>query len=906
MTPECPKCKSPVAREGQRFCYRCGQDLTSYYDSLNITVKDSGPPSNPLKANAAGQSDSGQDSAESHQPQQTKVLASEGIEATTETVIIPAPSQKALLRILLPTGDVFDREIQRDETQMGKGPRNDIVIADPAVSSAHALIISNGEGYTVKDLSSRNGTFVNGERISEPRLLRHGDVIGLGLSKLTFRLSDQGDTGLIQSPEITAAILRPGPPPLTQEELANAISSAGLVPSADVQRLLDKDEHGRRLYRAIVEDHLASEESLQALMSRRFQLPKIDLKAAQIDQDIASKLSSRLARNHQLFAAGKEGEKIVLAVADPTDKSAIEEATRELGMPVEIQLATASDILEQVDRWYGPRLIGVLPTGEKLEYFVNRQEIEIGKAAHNQIVLNDPTVSNTHAILIARGGGYAIVDLGSRNGTYINGERLGAQAHTLRHGDSIQLGQTLLTFRNRAETKANVTATLSVDALADIRKRAEQMDTSAEKALETSKPTESGRPAESSRPAGASPVAKVSPGENVAPVALPVPESIAPAGIAPEVIATGEPMTEEEKEKKKKKKKKKGDDRLKAAYISGLSRIVAQILAVVLSVGLALYIAQRQMGGDKPKIETNAKGKAKLKFGSAGAGTALQGDTYEASGVVAVPGTDGVLFVDDGRPGEALWMQLNASGNQNGPIKSVSLGASVEDPEGITYDGSYFYIVGSQSSIKAGAREGLARFSFDPATQTAIKVETISGLRDFLINNVPELKSFAGLKGEDGGLNIEGIAWDPDPEHQRLMLGLRSPLINGNALIVPIRLRDPNGAFTIDNLQLAEPNAIQLPLGGLGIRDIQYDSRLKSFLVISGAPEHHEKTAFTLWEWNGDTNQSNPDAKPREETTLDAKMKPEGVSRIKMSGREMIFIVGDASSYFKLDYSEGQ
>ena len=135
---------------------------------------------------------------------------------------------------------------------------------------------------------------------------------------------------------------------------------------------------------------------------------------------------------------------------------------------------------------------------------------------------------------------------------------------------------------------------------------------------------------------------------------------------------------------------------------------------------------------------------------------------------------------------------------------------------------------------------------------------------------------------------------------------MRSPLVNGNALVVPIKLRDANGPFAIDNLQLAEPNAIQLSLGGLGIRDIQYDSRLKSFLIISGAPEHHEKTAFTLWEWNGDGNQSNADAKPREEAQLDMRMKPEGVTRLKLPGREMIFIVGDASSYIKLDYAEGQ
>ncbi|HKP86614.1 MAG TPA: DUF3616 domain-containing protein [Blastocatellia bacterium] len=880
MTLECPKCKSPLARDGQHFCYRCGQDLAAYYNSMNMTVKDSG-------------SISGSFPARSAEPQHTRILASEGNEITTETMITPAPEQKAMLRVLLPTGDVFDRELVMSETQMGKGPRNDIVIADPAVSAAHAMIISGEDSYTVKDLGSRNGTYVNGERITEPRALRHGDVIGLGLSKLTFRLTDHSDTGVIQSPEITAAIQRPGPPPLTQEALANAIVGAGLVPGADVYQLLDKDAKGRRLYRALVEDNLAGEEALRDLMSRTFQIPTIDLATAHIDTAIVTKFPARLARDHQIFATAKEGEKLLLAVADPTDKAAVEESAREMGMPVTVRLATASDILEQVDRHYGPRLIGVLPSGEKLEYFINRQEIEIGKASHNHIVLNDPTVSNTHAIVMSRGGGYSIVDLGSRNGTYINGERLGNQSHTLRHGDSIQLGQTLLAFRNRAETTANTTATLSSDALADIRKRAADMDTSAEKPMDSSK-----------APAAAPPAVAVSPGANVANVALPPPESVAPAQAAPEVIATGEAVSEEEKEKKKKKKKKKGDDRLKAAYISGLSRIVAQVMAVVLSVGLALYIAQRQMTGEKPKIETNSKGKAKLKLGSVGAGTPFQGDTYEASGVAAVPGTDGVLFVDDNRPGEVLWMQLNAAGDQSGPVKPLQLGVSIEDPEGITYDGSYFYIVGSQASLKSRERDGLARFSFDPATQTVTKAEVITGLGNFLVNNVPELKSVADSKGEEGGLNIEGIAWDPDPEHRRLLLGLRSPLVNGSALVVPIRLRDPNGPFSIDNLQLAEPNAISLSLGGLGVRDIQYDSRLRSFLIISGAPEHHEKTAFTLWEWSGNGNQSNPDSKPREEAQLDQRMKPEGVTRLKTGGREMIFIVGDSSSYIKLDYAE--
>jgi hypothetical protein len=448
------------------------------------------------------------------------------------------------------------------------------------------------------------------------------------------------------------------------------------------------------------------------------------------------------------------------------------------------------------------------------------------------------------------------------------------------------LGQTVLTFRNRAETVANTTATLAPDALDEIRRRAEQMDTTAEKEM-----------AATSAPSPQA-FAHV---DNTTPPAFAAPRLDAAMAVAASAATAKE--SDDEKEEKKKKKKKKGDERLKAAYIGGLSRILAQVFAVVLSVGLALYITQRQMSGNKPIIETSKKGKAKLKL-KEGSGTAFQGGSYEASGVVAVPGTEGVLIVDDNRPGEVLWMQVNDAGQQSGDIKIIPLGVTVEDPEGITTDGRYFYILGSQSKLEAGKVGGLARFTFDAASQTVTKAEAISGLREFLIQNVPELKSVADVKAQEGGLNIEGIAFDPDPQQQRLLLGLRSPQVNNNALLVALKMRDPNGAFTIDNMQLATPNAIQLSLGGMGIRDIQYDSRLKAFLIISGAPEHGEKANFTLWEWNGNADQSNADARPREETTLDMKMKPEGVTRLRVGGKEFIFIVGDASSYLKFDYNE--
>jgi pSer/pThr/pTyr-binding forkhead associated (FHA) protein len=895
MTSKCPKCQSPVAREGQRFCYRCGHELPGGGDTPESQPDapvaessdnfDSAPTSGPMPAYVA-------DSLTT--PQQggaTEVVSAETIEVIVDTAPHDAAAvPDARLRVLLPTGDLFDRDLGHSDTQLGKGPRNDIVIADPAVSSAHAIIHYEDGEYSIRDLGSRNGTFVDGERISEPHVLRHGDVVGLGLSKLTFRLSSHDQTADFGRETLVTGQPAPKPPPLTEQSLAHAVVAAGLVKQDDVDRIRGAEAKDRRLYRALVEESLATETALRDLMSRTFQIPSIDLEKLEVDEAAAAALTPELARKYQILAAGEEDGNLLydrfmtLAVADPTDTAAVEEVERKLGTKVSLRLATASQIAAQIDRHYAPKLIGVLPSGDKLEYPITHHETNIGKAAHNHIVLTDPTVSNAHAILIFREGGYSIADLGSRNGTFVKGERLGAHAHVLRHGDTIQLGQTVFTFRNPSETAANVTAVLSPEALDEIRKRAarsagERPGGEAQPAGEVAAPP-------ASAPMGAAKAAAVVADDKV---------SSHPGAVSPEEAAS-------DAEKKKKKKKKGKDERLRAAYISGLSRILAQVIAVVMSVGLALYLTQRGSDSGKPTIETNSKGKAKIKIASPGAGIPFDGGVFEASGVVQVPGTDGVYFVDDSRPGEILWMAINESGRQSGPIKPIEYGGSVADPEGITYGGSFFYVVGSQSHAEQGERNALVRFAIDPVKQIVLgKADVMSGLRDFLIANVPQLKAVADMKGNDGGVDVEGIAYDAT--NDRLLLGLRSPLSSGKALIVPIKLRDPRGSFSTENVLPPSP-AIEVQLGGLGIRDIEFDLRSNSYFIIAGAPVHGEGPSFSLWEWNSGADQSSADPNPREVTKLDAKMKPEGVTHAKLGGKDFIFIVGDGSSYLRLDYAE--
>ena len=70
---------------------------------------------------------------------------------------------------------------------IGRTEDNNIVLGDPWISRNHAMLqyTDTGDFYLI-DLGSRNGTFVNGRRVSVPVTLRNGDLLTFGLTEMDF------------------------------------------------------------------------------------------------------------------------------------------------------------------------------------------------------------------------------------------------------------------------------------------------------------------------------------------------------------------------------------------------------------------------------------------------------------------------------------------------------------------------------------------------------------------------------------------------------------------------------------------------------------------------------------------------------------------------------------------------
>ena len=85
------------------------------------------------------------------------------------------------------------------------------------------------------------------------------------------------------------------------------------------------------------------------------------------------------------------------------------------------------------------------PDSDPVRYELDARVITVGRTPANHICITDGAASRKHCMIKVVGDSYTLVDLGSANGLFVNGDRV--KEHDLTHGDRIKIGKTVLAFK---------------------------------------------------------------------------------------------------------------------------------------------------------------------------------------------------------------------------------------------------------------------------------------------------------------------------------------------------------------------------------------------------------------------------------------------------------------------------
>ena len=94
----------------------------------------------------------------------------------------------------------------------------------------------------------------------------------------------------------------------------------------------------------------------------------------------------------------------------------------------------------------GRRVVFVRSESQQGREFEVNDVVVLGRSDETDVVLDDPYASEFHMRLVSQENGIMLHDLGSTNGTYVNGRRVSAPTE-LKRGDTIQVGKTVIEIK---------------------------------------------------------------------------------------------------------------------------------------------------------------------------------------------------------------------------------------------------------------------------------------------------------------------------------------------------------------------------------------------------------------------------------------------------------------------------
>lgn len=318
-------------------------------------------------------------------------------------------------------------EVVTDPLTIGRAADNVLVLDSPHVSRHHARISGFGNGRTVTDLGSGNGTRVNSVELGPmaARPLGDGDLIEIGEYTLTLRVRSAesvAETTAIQSPTSGLTADTTYVVPATLKLVVT--TPAGV---SETQLTRDRYTLGRDGGSDIIIDDNA--------VSRRH----AELRRAGHTYEIVDTGSSN--------GLTLDGERVARRRLMPGDM---------LKIGTDVTLAYRAD--HAISETAAPP--------ERIS-IGTRDKITIGRLSENDIAVGHPAVSRFHArIEREQGRGYVIRDLDSANGTYVNGDRIApGERRPLQPGDVVRAGAVKLIFSPDGIERIDESRELRLDAL---------------------------------------------------------------------------------------------------------------------------------------------------------------------------------------------------------------------------------------------------------------------------------------------------------------------------------------------------------------------------------------------------------------------------------------------------------
>lgn len=302
--------------------------------------------------------------------------------------------------------------LDRDRLRLGRAPDNDIVIPFPVVSRHHAVLERRADGYWCIDHQSRHGLLVNGRRVPEAQLR----------AAATVRIGDG------------------------QERSVSLRYEAGGVPAASwaVGREIQLGTRPRwRIGRDPHNDIVLTDEQVSAWH-------------AEVLRGTTGYMVADLGSTNGTFVNQRQVDRQHLAPGDVIQFGGtllrFDGQAMSIGAPTGIANPVAA-----------------APGTQVLRLRTNQRTVTIGRDPTVDLCLDHPMISRHHARVIRQDGEHVLEDLGSTNGTFLNGRRLAGRA-LLQRGDRIQIGPFKIAYNGEDVSVAPVRGGLRLDGVSLVRK----------------------------------------------------------------------------------------------------------------------------------------------------------------------------------------------------------------------------------------------------------------------------------------------------------------------------------------------------------------------------------------------------------------------------------------------------